>query len=452
MNITLNNIDPVNATITVNVVKDDYTDLVNKEIIKIRSGANIPGFRKGMAPKTMIQKMYGKAVLIEEINKLVSEKLYGYIRENTLTILGEPLPHKGEQAPLDFDNQEDYEFIFDIGLAPEIKYSLTKKNKLPYYTIQADDAMIESRISGLKASFGSYEQANEVEEKDMVKGLLTELNPDGSVKEDGLSVTEAMLMPSYIKDEDEKKKFMGAKLNDTIVFNPNKAYEGNEAELSSFLKVKKEELAGYTGDFSLRIDEITRYKEAELNQALFDKVYGEGVVKSEEEFKAKLKEEIEEQTVADSDYKFLIDVRKLLLDKTKDIAFPDEFLKRWLLESNPDKKEDVLEEEYPKIIEDLCFHLIKEQIVKDNDIKVEQEEVKQMAFKAARAQFAQYGMTNVPDQLLENYAQEMFKKEDTVRNLVDKVVEDKIIVILKDKVALDIKPVTVDEFNKLFEN
>lgn len=451
MNITLNNIDPVNATLTVNVVKDDYAPQVKKELKKIKDTASVPGFRKGMAPQGMIQKMYGKSVLVDEVNKLVGDSLYKYIQDNKLNVLGEPMPSEAEQAPLDFDNQTDYEFVFDLGLAPEINVKLTKKDKMPYYTITVEDSAIETQINSLKANYGSYEQVEDIQDRDMAKGLLVELNPDGSEKEGGIYIEDAVLMPSFMKDEAEKAKFMSAKLNDVLVFNPYKAYEGNEAELASFLKINKEEVKDYTGDFKFRIQEITRYKEAEINQELFDKIYGEGVVKSEDELKAKIKDELTAQMAPESDYKFLLDSRDLFLKKTKDVVFPDAFLKRWLVASNPERTEESLETDYPKIIDDLRFHLVKEQIVKEKEIKVEYEDIQEYARRVARMQFAQYGMANVPDDLLNNYAEEMVKKEENVRNLIDRAVEDKVVAAIKEMVALQPKEVTMEEFRKLVE-
>ncbi|MDL2256622.1 trigger factor [Bacteroidales bacterium OttesenSCG-928-I14] len=451
MKITLNTIDPVNATLTVNVIQDDYSKQVKSELSKIRKSANIPGFRVGMAPQGMIQKMYGKAVLVDEVNKLVSNELYKYIQDNKLRVLGEPLPSLGEQAPLDFDNQTDYEFTFDLGLSPEMGIKLTKRDKVPYYSILVTDDMVEKQINSYKANFGSYDQVSDIEPKDMVKGTLVELNPDGSVKDGGINNPDSVLMPSYIKNEDEKNKFMTAKLGDTVTFNPFNAYEGNETELSSFLKVTKEEVAGLTGDFSFNITEITRYKEAEMDQNLFDKAFGEGVVSSEEEFKNKIKENISTQLAPEGDYRFLLDIKELILKKAEAVVFPDEFLKRWLVASNEDKTEEALMEDYPKIINDLKFHLFREEIIKEKEIKVDQEDIKAMARKVTLAQFAQYGMPNVPEDLLENYSAEMLKKEETVRNLVDRILEDKVTVILKEKVALQPKEITSEEFEKLFE-
>ena len=450
MNITLNNIDPINATITVEISKDDYATDVKKSLKRIQETAQIPGFRPGKVPASRVQAMYGKSVLIDEVNKLVSDRLFGFIREKELNLLGEPMPSKGEQKPLDFDNQEDYSFTFDIALAPEMNIGLTKADKLPYYKIKVADEMVDNQINSYKVNYGNYEQVEDIKGKDMVKGHLIQLDENGNPEEDGIDMEETVLMPAYIKDETEKAKFMEAKLNQVLVFNPYKAYDGSDVELSSFLKVKKGEISNYTGDFSFEIEGITRYTEGELNQDLFDKVLGEDVAKTEEEFRAKIKESIAAQLSPESDFRFLLDAKELLEKKSEDVQFPDEFLKRWLLESNPDRTAESVEEDYPKIIKDLKFHLIKEQIVKEKGIKVDAQDVMENAKKATRAQFAQYGMTNAPESLINNYAQEMLKDGETIRNLADKAIEDKLIATLKKEVTLKSKSITLEEFQKMF--
>jgi trigger factor len=451
MNVTLKNTDSVNAAITIEIAKADYEKEVENGLKELRRNANIPGFRKGMVPVSRIRSLYGKSILVEEINKLVSGKLYDYIKEKDLKILGEPLPALGEVKPLDFDSQEDYEFTFDIGLAPEIDIKLTKDDKLTYYKIAASDDMLNRQLESFKSSFGSYEKVEDIKERDMVKGHLLELDETGAAKTDGLNDENAVLMPSYIKDEGEKAKFLEAKLNTILVFNPYKAYEGNEAELSSFLKVKKEEVVNYQNDFSFEIKEISRHTEAELNQELFDKVLGPGVADSEVSFLKKVKSNIEKQLLPESDYKFILDAKKALLEKATDLQFPDEFLKRWLLVSNPDRTAESFEEDYPKIIEDLKYHLIEEQLIKDNGLTVEDAEIKEASENAIRAQFAAYGMSDVPAQLLENYSQEQLKKEDTVRNLISKVLETKLIKVLKEQATVKNKKTTVEDFQKMFE-
>ena len=450
MNVSLKNIDAVSGIVKLEIVKADYAEQVEKSLRNFRQKANVPGFRKGMVPMGMVKKMYGKHVLVEEVNKLVSENLFKYINENKLNVLGEPMPNETEQQPINFDTQEDFEFCFDVALAPEIKIELSKGDKLPYYQVAIDQEMLNQQVDASTANFGSYDTAEEVEEKDLVKGTIAELE-NGSPKEGGIVVEDAVLMPSYLKDEAEKAKFIGAKANTVIVFNPNKAYEGAEAEIASLLKVDKEAVAGLTGDFSFEIKEITRHKKAELNQELFDKVFGEGVVSSEEEFKNKIKDALAEQFTPQSDFKFLLDAREVLVQKAGELKFADDLLKRWLLAANEKNTAEKLDEEYPKIIEDLKYQLIKENLVKGNNLKVEDADIENFAKRVAKAQFAQYGMLSVPEDVLANYAKDMLKNKQTLQNVIDRAVEEKLAAWLKEQVELDVKEVSAEEFNKLFE-
>ena len=450
MNVTLNKIDPVNAVLKIEVKKADYEQTVDKALRNFRSKANIPGFRKGMVPLGMVKKMHGKAILIEELNRFVSDELYKYIKENDLNILGEPLPREEDQQEIDFDNQEDFDFSYDLGLSPEIDFALNKRNKVPYYTVAVDDEMVNKQIDSYRASFGTYNEADVVEPKDMIKGTMVELEK-GKPKEGGLVVEDAVLMPSYMKNEKEQAKFVGAEKNSTIKFSPKKAYgSGAEAEIASLLKIKKEEVANYTGDFNFEILNITRYGEAEMNQELFDRVLGAGVVTDEKSFKEKVKELITQQFVADSEYKFMLDVRAMLDKKVGKLEYPEAFLKKWLTLTQEDKTQEDIEAEYPEMIKSLQFHLIKEQLVKMSEVKLEEEDLKTQARKVVKAQFAQYGMMTIPDDLLDNYAAEMLKKQDSIRNLVDAALEEKVAGWLKEQVTLDPKEVTYEAFQKLF--
>lgn len=450
MNISLKNNDTTSGIIKIEIGQSDYAEQVEKSLKNIRKKANIPGFRKGMVPMGMIKKMYGKQALAEEINKLVSEKLYHYIQENKLNILGEPLPNQTEQKAIDFNTQEEFEFCFDVALAPEIKIELSKKDKLPYYKVKIDDEMVSKQLDAYRTNFGSYDKVDEVEEKDLVKGVIAELE-NGAVKEGGIVVEDAILMPSYIKNEEERKKFLGAKNNTVVIFNPNKAYDGAEAEIASLLKIDKSKVAETTSDFSFEIKEITRHKDAEMNQELFDKVFGEGIVTSEEEFKNKIVEALTEQYVPQSDFKFLEDAREMLVGKVGELKFADSILKRWLLVANEKNTPEKVEEDYPQIIKDLTYHLIKESIVKDNEIKVEDADVETFAKRVAKSQFAQYGMLSVPEDVLDNYAKDMLKNKQTLQNIIERAVEEKIAAWLKEQVELEEKEVSTEEFNKLFE-
>lgn len=450
MNVSLQNIDKVSALLTVKLEKADYQSQVDKSLKNIRQKAQVPGFRPGMVPMGLVKKMYGKSVIAEEVNKILSEKVYGYIKENNLSILGEPLPNEEKQPEIDFDTMEEFEFLFDIALAPEFTVEVSNKDKINYYTIDVTDEMVENQIKAYTQRNGKYEQVDAYAENDMLKGLLAELDENGTTKEGGIQVEAAVMMPSYMKNDDQKAIFANAKVNDVLVFNPAVAFDNNAAELASLLKVSKEDAAEIKSDFSFQVEEITRFVNGELNQELFDQVVGKDVVKSEEEFRAKVKENIASQFVPDTDYKFLIDAREALVEKVGKLEFPDALLKRIMLLNNQDKGEEFVNENYEKSIEELTWHLIKEKLVAANEVKVEQEDIINMAKEATRAQFAQYGMMSIPDDILDNYAQEMLKKKNTVEGLVNRVVESKLAAALKSQVKLVNKHVSVEEFNKMF--
>lgn len=448
MNIVRKDIDSSNAVLTLSIEKADYAEKVEKTLRDYRKKANVPGFRPGMVPVGLLKKMYGKSIMAEEINKIISDELFGYIRENNINILGEPLP-SDDDKDIDFGTQENFEFSFDLGLAPEFEVELTGKDKVDYYNIAVSEEMIENQVKSYTSRFGKYTQEEEVVEKDMVKGELLEL-ADGKVNEDGHKISDAVLTPAYMKDEEIKAKFVGAKKGDVIVFNPMKAFE-NEAEISSLLKISKDEAKHITSDFQITIDGITRYVESEVNQELFDKVYGEGAVATEEEFRAKIKASIAENLVQDSEYKFGVDARDMLVKKFDSLVFPDAFLKRWLLATNKNLTAETLEEDFPKMIEDLKWQLIKDKLAKKNEVKVEAEDVDAYAKQVARAQFAQYGMVGLDDAILENYAKDMLKKEDTLKSIIDRVAENKILASVKAAVKLTEKEISIEDFNKLFE-
>ena len=330
MNVSQQNIDDINAIISIDIVKADYSDNVEKTLRSYRQKANIPGFRKGMVPMGMIKKMFGKSILAEEINKQVSEKLFGYIRENNLNILGEPLPDESQEK-IDFDNQEDFTFKFDVALAPKIDVNISKDDQIDYYQLQVNDDMVQKQIDAFASRFGTQIQVEEAGEKDMLKAKLTELDENGQVKEGGVSVSSTILSPVYFKNDEQKTKFAGVKVGDKVIFNPYASSDGSEAELASMLRIEKEKAADMKSDFEAEILEITGFKPAEMNQEFFDNVLGADKAKTEEEFRAQVKEMIAGQMVGESDYKFGIDARKAIEEKVGEIVLPEAFLKRWLL-------------------------------------------------------------------------------------------------------------------------
>lgn len=452
MNILFENPDKVNGLMTVTVEEADFKDDVEKTLKDYRKKANFPGFRPGMVPMGLIKKQFGASVKMDTLNKFVGEKIYTYIKDNKIQMLGEPLPSE-KQEPVDIEKDGPYTFMFDIAVAPEFKIELNGDTKLAYYNIKADDKLIDQQVDMFASQLGSYEKADSYdgEQRDMLKGDLRELDADGNTKEDGITVDGAVMMPEYIKVEDQKKLFDNAKPGDIIAFNPRKAYPDNDAEVASLLKIDREAVKSMDSDFSYQVIEISRFKKAEVNQEMFDHVFGKDAVKSEEEFRARIAEGLKPQLQANSDYKFLIDVRKYAEDAVGELTFPDALLKRVMLLNNKDKGEEYVEKNYDESIRQLKWHLIKEQLVAANNIKVEDADVKAAAKEAARMQFAQYGMNNVPDEYLDNYAGEMLKKRDSAAGFVDSAVENKLVQALKGVVTLDEKTVTLDEFNELMK-
>ena len=448
MNISLQNVNNVSAVLTVQIEKADYQVQVDKSLKTLRQRVNMPGFRKGMVPMGLIKKQYGVSVLIEEVDKLMQEKVGEYIRENKVNMLGTPLPKENN---VNFETDENFEFSFDIALAPEFNVELSAADTVDYYDIEVTDAMVDQQVKMYTQRTAKYDKVEEYQENDMLKGLLAELDENGNTKEGGVQVEGAVMMPIYMKNDEQKAIFNGAKTNTVLVFNPSVAFDNNEAELASLLKLKKEEVADHKGNFSFQIEEITRMIPGELTQELFDQVLGEGKAHNEEEFRAQIKETIAKQFEADSDYKFLIDVRTYLTNKIGKLEFPDALLKRIMLDNNKEKGEEFVAENYEKSLEELTWHLIKEKLVAANDIKVEQGDLTNMAKEATRAQFAQYGMINVPEELLENYSKEMLKKQESVEALLNRVVESKLSETLKGQVTLNHKAVSAEEFNQMFQ-
>lgn len=450
MKISFENPDKVNGLLTLTVEEADYKENVEKTLKNYRKKANVPGFRPGMVPMGMIKRQFGTTAKVDEINKLLGEQIYKYVKDNNIQMLGEPLP-SDKQEPVDMEKEAPYTFMFDIAVAPEFKAELTGDDTIDYYTITVDDKIIDQQIDVFASRAGHYDKVEDYQANDMLKGDIRELDENGNTKEGGITVEGAVLMPEYIKVEDQKKLFDGAKLGDIITFNPKKAYPESDIEVSSLLKMKKEEVADLTADFSYQITEISRYVKAEVNQELFDQVYGKDVIKDEKDFREKIAEGLKAQFAVDSDFKFIQDVRKYLVDKVGALTYPDALLKRIMLNNNKDKGEEYVEKNYEQSIKELTWHLIKEQLVKANGIKIEDADIEETAKEAAKAQFAQYGMNNIPEEYIENYAKDMLKKREYIDSFVDRSIDRKLTEILKNVVKLENKTATLDEFNKMMQ-
>ena len=447
MNISFENPDKVNGLLTITVEEADYQASVEKTLKDYRKKANYPGFRPGMVPMGLIKKQFGASAKMDAINKLIGEQIYKYMQDNKIQMLGEPLPSEKQEAQ-DLEKPAPYTFAFDIAVAPEFKIELNGHNKIDHYTITVDDALIDRQVDMFASRSGSYEKAESYEDNDMLKGDLRELDEQGNTKEGGVTVEAASIMPNYIKNEAQKALFTGAKLGDIITINPSEAYE-SEAEIASLLKVERDRVKDFKGNFSYQITDIQRYKKHPVDQELFDQMFGKDTVKDEKAFREKIAEGLKAQLAVDADYKFILDVRAYCEKKVGKLQFPDALLKRIMLNNNKDKGEEFVEKNYEQSVKELTWHLIKEQLVAANQIKVDDADVLNAAKETARVQFAQYGMNNVPDEYVENYAKEILKKRENVDGLVDRAVDIKLTAALKKVVKLNEKEISLDDFNKM---
>ncbi len=450
MNVTKENIDETNAIIKVLIEKADYEGSVNDVLKDYRQKASIPGFRPGKVPMGLIQKRFGKAILAEEINKVLSKSLSEFIIEEKLPILGEPLPNEGQQKPIDWEKDEEFEFVFDVAIAPEIKVTLDKRSKYKYHVIKVDDKMIDRQIEDITASFGSNKPIEEVVEKATVKGDFAQLDDEGNVLEGGISPSGVLVAVDIIKDEGIKKEFIGRKKGDTLVFDPVKAFD-NRHEVGHMLNISHEEAETLNAKFNYTITEILQFEKAEVNEELFKKVYGEdSEITTIEAFREKIKTEIAANLAYSSDNKFTQDTRDILLEKTN-IELPEAFLKRWLKLTNKELTEEQIENDFGNFVKDLKWQLIKDFLAKENEISVTEDEALELARQISFAQFNQYGMYNVTPEQLDSFAKMMLEKEEEKERIYKKLYEDKIIKTVKEKVNIEEVEVTQEEFTEMMK-
>ena len=450
MNISFENPDKINGVLKITIEKDDYQGEVDKTLKNYRKQANVPGFRKGQAPIGMIKRQFGMQVKMDVINKILGDKLNGYIIDNKIAMLGNPLPNEA-QVEQDLEKDGPFEFIFDIAVAPEINVEINGNDEIDHYSIDVDDKLVDQQVDMFRSRAGHYDKVEEYDaaQNDMLKGDLRELDADGNAKEDGIVVEQAVLMPEYIKVEDQKSLFDGSKLGSVITFNPKKAYPESNAEIKSLLKISDEQAESLTSDFTFLVTEISRFAKAEVNQELFDQVFGEGNVTDEADFRQKVADSIKVQFANDEEFKFMLDVRKYAEDKVGEVAFPDELLKRIMKSNNQDKDDKFIEDNYAASVKELKWSLIKNELMKANEVKVEREDVVKVVKDVTRMQFAQYGMSNVPEEYLDSYVDKIMKEEKNLESYVERASDVKLAEALKKVVKLNEKTVSLDEFNKI---
>jgi trigger factor len=448
MNITQEQIDPLNAVLHVKVEQDDYREKVDDVLREYRRKARVDGFRPGKVPMGLIKKMYYTPVLVDEVNKLVSESLFDYLKDKDIRILGEPLPHRDQQK-VDFENQTDFEFRFDLGLAPLVEMEVTSRDKIPYYSIKVDKKQKEEYVESLLQQNGEFKPVEKAGDSEMIRGTLLKVNQDGEEVENGIRVENASMSLEMIKDDDQKILFNGAGKGDEVIFDVKKAFP-NDTELASLLRIEKEQVAMLEGTFKCIIEEVQKFEKGEVGKELFDKLYGEGEVTTEDQFMEKVTEEISRSYERESEYRFSIDVREAMIKKAK-LDLPVEFLKRWMVETNENITQEQVESDFEKYEDDFRWQLIKEYLLKKQHIEVSDQEALEMAKGIALNQYMQYGISNVPDDYLENFAREMLSKPEEARRIRDQKAEEKLITYIKSTARVDEKEVSSEKFRKLYE-
>lgn len=439
MEIKKTQIDDLNFRLSLNIAKEDYAAKKKKALNDYRQKADIRGFRKGMAPMSLIEKMHGVSALVESVNNVISESLNNYIQENKLNILGEPLPNDELQKKIDWEKEENFEFIFDLALAPELNFTLSKEDKIVSYKPEVSQKAKDEYKSNLLRQFGKLEPTDEIHEEDFIVADLTQ----GETKIEGTYITLKTIESKTIK-----KKFLGKKVGDKFVIDVNKAFV-NEADRAALLKVKKDELANIKPEYEVEIKEIKTLVEAQQNQDLYDRLFGKGNVKNEEEFDAKITERIATEYQRESDYRFMLDAREYLIKKA-DIKVPEAFMKKWLFTINEGKftMEDI-EKDFDLFLKDFRWQLIRQYIFKQQKMQLKREDLVNTAKQIAKYQFAMYGLNDVPDEQLTNYAESILSNEKEARRIYEKAEEDMVLEYVKKSVTLTSKKISIDELQKL---
>lgn len=447
MNIAREDIDALNTVVRVNIEKADYAEKVSKALKEQRKKAVIKGFRPGMAPESLIHKMYYKYILVEEVSRMASDKLFDFIKDNNIKTLGEPLPSEN-QSKINWDTDENFELAWDLGIAPEFDIKFGKKDKFPFYKIQPNDEIRKNFSESHRNRHGKYEPVKKTDEKGLVKATLSELNEDESPRENGVTVEGASISIALVADEAERKKLVGVKVGDVLTIDTHKAFP-NQADRAALLHTKKENLEGIQPLFQLTITETMAFVAAELNQEFFDKVYGEGVVTSEEDFNKKIDEEIKRNLDLESENRFALDIKDKMLDKLK-MELPKEFLIRWLVAINEGKfTREQIEAEFPLFEKDLKWQLVSNKVAEEQKFNVTEDELREFAMGYARSQFAAYGMNFLPEEYIARYANDILKNREEMKKIHERILDKKVVDWFKENVTLDTKEVSIDEFNKL---
>jgi trigger factor len=450
MNITRENVEKLNDILKVKIEPDDYADRVDKILVDYRKNAKMAGFRPGKVPAGLIRKLYRKPVLIEEINKILSESVTKYLTDEKIKILGDPLPGANNKKEIDWDDQTIFDFEIELGLAPEFEVNISDKDKIYLYEIEIDEKMINETKENYARRFGTMLKVEEITGNQILKGDFHQLDGQGNLMEKGIVTENSSFSLELMKDTKISDLFKGKKVNDSVVFDIRKAFP-DETDLSSLLNVKKEQLVSLTPNFRFDIKEISNFQKAEFTQDLYDMMYGKDMVHNDEEFNIQINKELQSRLAQNSEFRFRLDTRDMLMKKIK-MDLPGTFLKKWLASVNKEKmSEKQIEEEFPKFESDLKWQLIQDQIIREHDIKVTEEEISGYAKTYTLLQFRQYGITDIPEEQLKNYAENVLKNETEKKKIIERLYEEKIFDHLKEHLKVDKKKITLEKFNKLFD-
>jgi trigger factor len=450
MNIIRENTDKLTALLKVKIEPNDYTERVDKVLNDYRKNAKMPGFRPGKVPAGIIRKLYRRPVVIEEINKILSESVTKYLTEEKIRILGEPLPGDNNKKDIDWDNDKDFEFEIEIGQAPEFEVNITDKDKIHLYEIELDDELLKETRENYSRRFGTMLKVENITGNEILKGDFHQLDSTGNVQENGIVTENSTFSLEYVKEKNVVDLLIGKKVGDNVIFDVRKAFP-NDTDLGSLLNIKKEQLAALNPVFRFNIKETSRFIKAEFGQELYDMIYGKDAIHTEEEFNDRIKKELQERLEQNSEFRFKLDSREMLMNKTR-LDLPSAFLKKWLASINKEKVTDQqIDEEFPKFETDLKWQLIKDKIIVGHDIKLSDEEITSYAKSYTLMQFRQYGITNIPEDQLKTYSENVLKNEEERKKIVEKLFEDKVFEHIKEHVKVDKKKISREKFNKLFD-
>jgi len=445
MKVNVQKQDDLNAVLTVSIEESDYREKVDKTLKDYRRKANIPGFRPGHVPAGLIKKQFGKSVLIEEVNHILQHAVFDHIREENLDILGNPMPV--EQTDIDWDSQTEFQFDYELGLAPEFEVKINGRTKVPYQKVIADTEMVDRYVADYARRFGTMSYPEAIEEHAIIKGTFVEVDKKDQAIEDGISVETTIALEAFT--DKAVKAAEGKKVGDTLVLD-KKSFK-DDFRLEGILQVDAEQLKASTNRFTVSITELSKLQPAELNQELFDKVFGEGVVESEDDFRARIKADAERVFVGDSDRKFYQDVRDKLLDKTK-FDLPETFLKKWMKTATEEPmSEEEIEEKFPQMKEDMRWQIIENRVIREAEIKVEREELVEFTKQMVLQQMAQYGQ--FPEGLdLDQIANNVLGNQEEAQRINDQLFQQKLMEHFKSSLKVEEKEVSYEEFVKSFAN